>query len=72
MLEDGGWRGALSEDIWREHLAFYLSLIRISFLALWRINPNIADGYYSGDCEDAKRECSQSRVGHFQIFYFIS
>ena len=49
---------------------FYLSfiLIRISFLAFPRINANIADGYYSGDCEDAKRECSQSRAAPDILF----
>ena len=42
-------------------------------MAFWSINPNIADGYYSGECEDAKRECRQSsRVGHFHRFYLIA
>ena len=52
------------------YLDFYLLfyLIRISFLAFSRINPNIADGYYSGDCEDAKRECSQSRAAPDILF----
>ena len=49
---------------------FYFSFIsiRISFLAFSRINVNTADGYYSGDCEDAKRECSQSGAGPDILF----
>ena len=59
------------KDLLCTFILFFLILIRISVLASSGINANIAEGYYSGGCEDAKRECCQSRVGHFQIFYFI-
>ena len=52
----------------------FVILIRIAFLAFSGKNPDIADAYYSGDCEDAKRECSQSRVSWSLpqiLFYFL-